>query len=259
MSFEISRDAYDRHVGRYSTRLAEALIERTGVRDGDRALDVGCGPGAVTEQLAVRLGGAAVAAVDPSKSFTTATRARVPEADVRLGAAESLPFAEREFDVVTSQLVVNFMRDPIVGVAEMARVSRRVVSSCVWDYAEGMTMLRAFWDAAHEIDSGAPDQAQTMRNTTPGELGELWRAAGLRDVQTDELLVEAAYADFADFWSPFPDGPGPTGAYASSLDPERREALREAIFRRVGEPDGPFTLSARAWFVRGSVEQSRGD
>jgi SAM-dependent methyltransferase len=252
MSFEISRSAYDRHVGRYSTQLANALIDRTGVRQGDRALDVGCGPGAVTEQLAARLGAESVAAVDPSESFTEATRERVPGADVRRAAAESLPFADDEFDVVLSQLVANFMRDAHAGVREMARVARRVVAACVWDYAGGMQMMRAFWDGALDVDPHAPDEARTMRWATPDELDELWTDARLRDVETGEIVVAAAYRDFDDYWLAFPRGPGPTGAYASSLDPERLETLRSAVFARMGEPAGPFTLTARAWYVRGS-------
>jgi SAM-dependent methyltransferase len=252
MSFERSRDAYDRHVGRYSSALADALIARTGVRDGERALDVGCGPGALTEAFADRLGPRNVAAVDPSRSFVDACRECVPDAEVRLGAAEALPFGDASFDVVSSQLVVNFMQDAHAGVSEMARVGRRVVSSCVWDYAGEMWMLRRFWEGARDIDPDAPDEA-TMRYCSRDELARLWSDAGLGDVETGELVVDAAYADFDDYWSGFPGGPGPSGAYTAGLDPERREQLRDAVRRRLGDPSGPFTLTARAWFVRGTV------
>ena len=253
MSFERSRDAYDRHVGRYSSALARALIDRSGVRDGDRALDVGCGPGALTEELAARLGAENVAAVDPSHSFVDACRARVPGVDVRIGAAETLPFADDSFDVVSSQLVVNFMADARAGVGEMARVGRRVVSSCVWDYAGEMWMLRRFWEGARDVDPDAPDEAVTMRYCNRDELGQLWSEAGLDDVRTGELVVDAAYVDFDDYWSGFPGGPGPSGAYTAGLDPDRLAEVRAAVRRRLGEPEGPFTLTARAWFVRGTV------
>jgi SAM-dependent methyltransferase len=196
-----------------------------------------------------------VAAVDPSKSFVAACGARVPGADVREAAAESLPFEDGVFDVVLSQLVVNFMRDADTGVAEMRRVVRTggSVASCVWDYADGMTMLRAFWDGALDIDPDAPDEARTMRYCSEPELRDLWRRGGLPDVDTGALVVEAAYDDFDDYWAPFPTGLAPSGAYCASLDAERQEALRAAVFRRLGEPAGPFKLTARAWFARGSV------
>ncbi|MBI4171377.1 MAG: SAM-dependent methyltransferase, partial [Actinobacteria bacterium] len=65
------------------------------------------------------------------------------------------------------------------------------------------------------------------------------------------LTVEAGYAGFDDFWEPFTLGVGPGGAYCASLDAERRSALREECFRRLGEPSGPFTLGARAWYAVG--------
>jgi hypothetical protein len=135
----------------------------------------------------------------------------------------------------------------------MRRVARRTVASCVWDYADEMTMLRVFWDAALELDPGAPDEGQTMRYCTPGGLASLWTRGGLHNVETKPLVVAATYDDFDDYWSPFPSGLGPSGAYCASLDDDARDELRAACFRRLGSPNGAFTLSARAWFVRSSV------
>jgi SAM-dependent methyltransferase len=254
VSFEADAEVYDRHVGRYSAQLSAALIEAARVTRGDRVLDIGCGPGGLTRALADLVGAENVAAVDPSKSFVAACETRVPGADVREGVAESLPFDDGAFDVVLSQLVVNFMRDADAGLAEMRRVARRggSVASCVWDYADGMTMLRAFWDGALDLDPEAPDEARTMHYCSEPELRELWRRGGLHDVETGALVVEAAYDDFDDYWSPFPSGLAPSGVYCASLGAERQDVLRAAVFRRLGEPAGPFTLTARAWFVRGS-------
>ncbi len=135
----------------------------------------------------------------------------------------------------------------------MRRVARRAVTSCVWDYAAEMTMLRAFWDAALEFDPNAPDEGRTMRYCTPDELAALWERAGLRDVEIEPLVIEARYADFDDYWRPFPSGIAPSGAYCASLGEDARAALRDACFRRLGSPDGPFSLTACAWFVRGAV------
>jgi SAM-dependent methyltransferase len=257
-TFRAPADAYDRHVGRYGPQLASAFIEFVGVERGMRALDVGCGPGALTAALAGRLGPANVSAADPSRPFAEACRARLPRVEVAVAAAESLPFRDDTFDVALSQLVVNFMADAVAGVQEMARVTRPggVVASCVWDYAGEMTLLRAFWDAAREVDperAAAADEGVVMRWCGEDELAELWRRAGLRDVRFGSVVVRASYAGFDDLWSPLPTGVAPSGAFCKSLDEDRRAALREAYGRRLGVGDAPFELSARAWAAAGFV------
>jgi SAM-dependent methyltransferase len=249
----VSPDAYDRHVGRYGPALSRAHIAAAGVSVGSRVLDVGCGPGALTEALAHTLGPDRVSAIDPSEPFVAACRRRVPGADVRVGTAERIPDFGLAFDVVMSQLVLNFMTDASAGVHAMSATVRpgRLVTSCVWDYADAMTMLRVFFDAAVELDPDAPDEGQTMHPGSKAELRELWESCGLREVETGELVVEASYESFDDYWLPFKAGIGPSGAYCASLDRSRQEALREGCFRRLGEPAGTFTLPARAWFVLG--------
>src|SRR6478609_8968774 len=152
-SFKSSAEAYNRFVGRYGPPLAEGPIGFAWIGSG-RARDVGCGPGALTASLAARLGAGNVAAADPSEPFVEACRARLPGVEVVLAPAESLPFGDDAFDAALSQLVVNFMADPLVGVREMARVTRPggIVASCVWDYAGEMTLLHTYWAAAREVD-----------------------------------------------------------------------------------------------------------
>jgi SAM-dependent methyltransferase len=257
-TFRASADAYDRLVGRYGAPLGAALTEFAAVEPGMRALDVGCGPGALTGALAERLGAASVCAADPSEPFAEACRTRLPGVEVVVATAEELPFANHAFDATLSQLVVNFMRDAEAGVREMTRVTRPggVVASCVWDYAGEMTLLRAFWDAAHEVDperAARADEGAVMRWCGEGELAELWSAAGLRDVRFGPLVVRAGYADFEDLWSPLPTGVAPSGAFCKSLDGERRAALHDIYRGRLGVGEGPFELTARAWAVAGTV------
>lgn len=255
--FRGSADAYDRFVGRYGPNLSRELITAAAVRQGQRALDVGCGPGPLTSALAALLGADLVSAVDPSEPFAQACRERVPGADVRVAAAEELPFADDTFDATLSQLVVNFLDDAPRGLLEMRRVTRPdgVVAGCTWDYADGMTMLRGFWDSVRALDpeGGGADEGLTMRYADPETLGELWRGAGLRDVEVSELFAEASYEDFDDLWEPFLAGIGPAGAHAASLDADDQRRLRDEFHRRLGSPPGHFTLSARAWCAVGSV------
>jgi SAM-dependent methyltransferase len=253
VTFLVAGDAYDRFMGRYSHELAPRLIEFARIERSMRVLDVGCGPGPLAERLVERVGSERVSAADPSQPFVAACAARVPGADVRQAEAEALPWPDETFDAALAQLVVNFMRDPDAGVAEMRRVVRRdgIVAACTWDYGGEMRMLRAFWDAARAVDADAPDEGRAMRFRTSEELDELWRRVGLVTVETAPLVVEAAYADFDDLWEPLTLGVGPAGAYCSALEPTRREELRDELFARLGSPEGPFKLGARAWAVRG--------
>jgi ubiquinone/menaquinone biosynthesis C-methylase UbiE len=254
LTFAISGESYDRYMGRYSRELAPLLIAFAGIEPGLRALDVGCGSGVLTAALAERLGAANVAAADPSESLLAACAERVPGADVRRAPAEQLPWPADSFHAVLSQLVLNFVRDADAAVAEMRRVVTPggTLASCTWDYAGGMRMLRTFWETAVELDPQAPTE-HTMRYSSKNELAALWERHGLEHVETVPLDVEAGYEDFGDFWQGFMLGIGPAGTYCASLDPERREALREGCFRRLGSPAGAFALTARAFAVRGTL------
>jgi SAM-dependent methyltransferase len=254
--FQAPAEVYDRFVGRYSSALARGMCNAAGVRPGQRALDVGCGSGALLVALAAIVGEENVIGVDPSEPFLEAARAKVPGAEVLVGSAEALPFADGEFDASLAQLVINFLEDPTAGVAEMARVTRPggVVAACVWDYAGGMRLLRTFWEAALVVD---PDGARArmehqMPFARPEELGELWQAT-LTGVAVSAIDVDASYDDFDDLWTPFLGGVGPSGSYAASLEPEPQSRLRDEFFRQLGSPDGAFTLSARAWCAVGTT------
>jgi SAM-dependent methyltransferase len=249
MSFEVTPQAYSRFMGRFSEPLAAAFLDQAGAEPGRRAIDVGCGPGALTAELVERLGADAVVAIDPSESFAEAARQRFPAVDVRLGSAEQLPFPDDAFDLALAQLVVHFMADPVAGLREMGRVTKPggVVSACVWDHAGGKGPLATFWRAGHDVDPDVHDESG-LAGVREGHLAELAEAAGLTGIESGSLTVGVRYPTFEEWWEPFTLGVGPAGAYVERLDDAGREALRKRCRELL--PDAPFEVTATAWSMR---------
>jgi SAM-dependent methyltransferase len=252
VSFTVAADAYDRFMGRYSVLLAPQFADLADVAVGQRVLDVGCGPGALVTELVRRLGPASVTAVDPSEPFVAAAQERHPEVSVERASAEQLPFPDQAFDAALAQLVVHFMADPVTGLHEMARVTRKhgVIAACVWDHAGGRGPLSLYWEAARELDPEAEDESQ-LAGARQGHLRELFEAAGLNEIEETHLAVSVEHPTFDDWWQPFTLGVGLAGAYAARLDPTRQAELRERCRERL--PAAPFVLTARAWAARGLV------
>ena len=250
MTFAVAADSYDKFMGRYSTLLAPQLADLAGVGSGQRVVDVGCGPGALTSELVERVGASNVAAVDPSESFVAAARERHPGVDVQESPAETLPFADGLFDAALAQLVVHFMADPVQGLTEMGRVTRAggVVAACVWDHAGKQTPLAPFWQAVRELDPDEEGEGN-FAGAGEGQLTELFHEAGLREIEETALPIHVDHATFEEWWDPFTLGVGPAGAYLKKLDPEHQVELRERTRQQL--PEAPFTLSARAWAARG--------
>jgi SAM-dependent methyltransferase len=248
MSFDVAADAYLRFMGRYSQPLAEQFVDLTGIRRGDRVLDVGCGPGVLTGPLVERCGPESVAAVDPSAPFVDAVRQRFPGLDVRAAPAEALPFEDDSFDAALAQLVVHFMADPVAGLVEMGRVTRPggLVAASVWDYGTEAAPLSLFWRAAAELDPTAPGEADRA-GTHEGGLAALAESAGLGEIRSTSLTVALSFTSFEDWWTPYLDGVGPVGTYVASLTPQ----LRRAVAARCREllPEPPFEHRATAWVV----------
>ena len=253
MQFAAPAEHYNRFMGRYAPTLAIALADAAGVTAGMRVVDVGCGPGGLTRELATRLGAENVAAIDPAAQFAEACREGNPGADIRVGVAEELPWPDQAFDVALSSLVIGFMVEPDRGVREMARVTRPggTVAACMWDIASGgMTMLHTFWEAARDIDPGVAGERR-MAGTWEGDIAQRFEAAGLDDVVSGALTASAEYAGFDDFWEPLTLAVGPAGQYLQSLGDAQRARVREACRTRL--PEGPFSLDARAWYARAIV------
>jgi SAM-dependent methyltransferase len=253
-------DAYERFMGRWSRHLAPPFLKFAGVKDGDRVLDVGSGTGSLAFAVLDAAPAGRVVGVDPSAAYVAHARARASggRATFEEGDAQRLRFPDGSFDKALSLLVVNFIPDRAAAVREMARVTRPggVVAAAVWDYGDGMQMLRVFWDEAVALDPAADRKDERhMPVCRAGELVELWKGQGLLDVREEPLTVPLAFQSFDDFWAPFLQGQGPAGAYVASLAEGSRRELEQRLRRRLlgGDGDRPITLPGRAWAVRGVV------
>jgi SAM-dependent methyltransferase len=253
-------DAYEAYVGRWSRPVAAQFVHRLDVPAGRRWLDVGCGTGTLTATILATADPVEVVGVDTSTGFLDHARARIasPRTSFQPGDAMSLPVPDRYFDAVVSGLALNFVADPGRATAEFARAAAPggTVAGYVWDYAEGMEMLRHFWDAAAALDPAAAelDEGRRFPLCRPQPLRELWATAGLDRVAVEAIDVATVFADFDDYWLPFLGGQGPAPGYVTSLTDQRRDALRDLLRARLAtDPDGTITLGARAWMVRGAA------
>lgn len=254
---------YENFMGRWSRLMAPAYIAFVGVKKGDRVLDVGTGTGSLASALEATTAASEVTGVDPSEGFIGYAKRNAKSARVRfeVGDAQALQYKDASFDQTMALLVMNFVPDHNKAIGEMRRVTRPqgVVSACVWDYNAGMEMLRFFWDEVVALDPAmAPKDERNMKLSREGQLGELWKKAGLVDVREKPLVVEQAFASFDDYWGSFLKGAGPGGAYVVSLTGDRRQQLEARMRKRLlgDRQDGAFTLKARAWCVRGEVPKA---
>ncbi|MFC0533790.1 class I SAM-dependent methyltransferase [Phytohabitans kaempferiae] len=253
-------DAYEAYVGRWSRRVAAPFVRWLDVPAGRRWLDVGCGTGALSATVLTLTEPAEVTGVDPSTGFLAAAHAQVadPRVSFLAGDARALPLPAARYDVVVSGLALNFVPAPEVAAAELARVAApgAVVAAYVWDYAEGMELMRHFWDAAVALDPDGAEHHEGRRFPIcrPGPLRALWSDAGLRGASVEAIDIPTVFTGFADYWEPFLGGQGAAPAYAMSLGEERRAALRDLLRDRLpANPDGTIALTARAWAVRGNA------
>lgn len=254
---------YERFMGRWSRIFAPHYVAFAGVKEGERVLDVGTGTGALASALESVNKRGEIVGVDPSEAFIAHAKktARSENSRFEVGDAQKLQFKDGTFDRTMALLVMNFVPDHNRAIAEMRRVTRPqgVVSACVWDYNDGMQMLRIFWDEVVALDPAMePKDERHMKLSRKGQLADLWKKAGLTNVEEKPLAIDQSYTAFRDYWEPFLKGAGPGGAYVVSLSDERRKQLEARIRKRLlaDRTDGPILLKAQAWCVRGEVPRA---
>jgi len=241
-----SDSAYDAFMGRYSRRLAPVFADFAGLAGGSSVADVGAGTGALASELSAR--GLRVAAADPSPQFVDALRARLPHIDARVAPAEELPWDDESFDASLAQLVVAFMSDAHAGLREMRRIVKPggTIAVCMWD-RRGMDMLAAVTRTRQAL--GSEGELSDSRYRSRDEIVTLF-TDGFADVHTELIETDGSYGGFDELWSALSGGAGPAGAWLATLEGEQRDAARAELHRQLGEPEGPFTLAARAWATR---------
>jgi len=245
-------ESYEGYIGRWSRILAPLLVKFSGISDNMRVLDVGCGTGALTAAVLKAHPGCHVTGIDPASGYLAYAEAhRVPGSRFEIGDAQKLRFPAAAFDTCLSLLVFNFIPDPAKALAELRRVTRPggPIAAAVWDYSDGMRMLREFFDVAVKLNPAAEHvDEKHMPLCKRGELAQLWRSGGLREVDEKPLEFEMSFSSFEDYWKPFLAGQGPAGRYVASLDDPAKRELEQALRRRL-QP--PIKLLARAWAARG--------
>ena len=251
-------DAYDAYIGRWSRQVAVAFVRWLDLPPGRRWLDVGCGTGALTAAIVASAHPESVVGVDPSEAFLAQARTSLPGVTFHEGDAREIPLFDNDVDVVVSGLALNFVPEPAHAVEEFIRVGKpgATVAAYVWDYADGMAMIRYLFEAATTLDPAVAelDEGKRFPLCRAEALAKLWIDQALAEVAVEPVDVPTTFRDFDDYWSPFLGGQGPAPAYVMSLPDDRRVQLRELLRSRLpAQEDGTIALTARAWAVRGTV------
>lgn len=244
-------------MGRWSARLAPLFVEFAQVRDGERVLDVGCGTGSLVQAVADVAPRSQIVGIDLARPFIEYCRSRFSDLRITFdcGSASELPYPDGSFDASLSLLVIQHLPQPEKAAMEMRRVTRPggTVATCAWE-ASNLQMNAILYEEVAKLEAASESRSEGQeRGYRAGQLAELWRATGFESVEEVALDIQTDFSSFDDYWSPYRSGGGRTAAFVAGLAPERRDALREALRKRLlgGGPNRPFSLRARAWAVRG--------
>jgi SAM-dependent methyltransferase len=256
----LSGIVYEKFMGRWSTLVAQRFLSWLAVSPACRWLDAGCGTGSLTKVILERHQPKEIIAVDSSSDFIAHSQRSITEPSVNfiVGLAQSLGLNSNSIDAVVSGLVLNFVPQPKTAILEMMRVAKPggTIGIFLWDYADGMQMLRYFWDAAVELDHNASEFDEGVRFPLcqEGQLESLVREAGLRQVETTTIEVKTDFQDFDGYWQPFLGNVGPAPGYTMSLNQKNRQELEDRLRKSLPiDGNGSISMMARAWAVKGTA------
>ncbi|HAV77570.1 MAG TPA: SAM-dependent methyltransferase [Anaerolineae bacterium] len=251
---------YETFMGRWSTLVAQKFLAWMDVPAEKQWLDVGCGTGTLAKLIMDNYEPSGIIGVDSSREFVAHAQQRITNPSVRfmVGLAQSLDLETDSIDALVSGLVLNFVPEPEKAMAEMLRVTKPGgrIGIFLWDYADGMQMLRTFWDAAVELEPSAKvmDEGVRFPLCEEGRLESFVKVSGLREVEASPIKAETHFQSFDDYWNPFLGGIGPAGTYAMSLDQNDRNRLEEKLRESLPvNEDGSISLVAQAWAIKGIV------
>jgi ubiquinone/menaquinone biosynthesis C-methylase UbiE len=253
-------EAYERDMGRWSKGLAPLFVEFVGVEKGDRVLDVGCGTGSLAWTIARTTSASKIVGVDPSDGFVEYARSHFsdPRLTFELGDAQNLAYPDAAFDRAVGLLVMRHIPDANKATNEMRRVtgSGGVLGTAMWDNSGGHQLNQCLWDAAVALDRHGKLPVDKESYGLSEELRALWAGAGLMHITVKKLSFPCEFSSFDELWiRRFIEGQGITAAYVKGLSEEHRTALCERLRQNLfgNRADGPFSLQAKAWAVRGVV------
>jgi len=255
-SFFTDGEAYERLMGRWSRAAGEQFIEWLSMPQGLRWVDVGCGTGAFTELVLERCNPKQISAIDPSEDQIAyaISRPAAARAAYRVGDAQSLPYADREFDVATMALVITFVPDPVKGVTEMARVTKPggTVATYMWDLLGGGFVQQPLREALEGMNVAVQD-LRGYANSPLDALKGFFETAGLDQISTRTIEIEVSYANFDDYWS------SQTGLINTYVQPIRKmappdvERLKAYLREHLPTKNGRIAYPAWANAIKGRV------
>jgi ubiquinone/menaquinone biosynthesis C-methylase UbiE len=248
---------YERFMGRWSRLVGQQFLAWVNAPKGKSWLDVGCGNGAFTEEICKNAAPSAVIGVDPSEGQLAFARTRpgTPGAKYQLSDATPLPFDNASFDLTDMALVIAFVPDPALAVAEMARVTKPggIVASYMWDLPGGGVPLSQMMRAMKEI--GCPTlQPPNAAFSSMNPKRQLWVDAGLKSVETTVIRITVSFNDFDDFWQTNTLPLGPQAKIIQDMSAETKEKLRAQLQKTLPiAQGGRIEFEAFANAVKGIV------
>ena len=248
-------ESYEKWMGVWSQRIGDQFLEWLAPQPEKTWVDIGCGNGTFTEQIYNACEPANIQALDPSPEQIDFALRRIESNNVsfQVGDAMSLPFDADRFDYATMALVLFFVPDPAVGVAEMVRVTKPggSVSAYVWDLVEGGAPFESIMAQMRNLDIDSP-RPLSAEISEQSRLVETWNDAGLTNVEVKRISVDRTFTNFTEFWDIALLAP-PVGSALSPLDPDVGHHVRRMTQEFLGVDDTePVTIHGFANAIKGT-------